>query len=160
MFTSRSLFIPERWQHFVQKKRSFNIVHFLLIRNVFVYQEAEEELSAKSVFGGAKASQEADNILILQERRTDTGRRKFLQVCSTNKMSSFLLIVIQVYRHIPFETSFDESNILPNQQVVKNRYSGDLGAMPLEFHKESLSFAPPKKANLVRRNPSSVAEGH
>ena len=30
-------------------------------------------------------------------------------------------------------------------QVSKNRYAGDLGIMPLEFHKESLSFAPRKK---------------
>lgn len=31
------------------------------------------------------------------------------------------------------------------RQVSKNRYAGDLGIMPLEFHKESLSFAPRKK---------------
>ena len=37
-------------------------------------------------------------------------------------------------------------------QVVKNRYAGDLGIMPLEFHKDSLSFAPRKKTKLARRN--------
>jgi hypothetical protein len=30
-------------------------------------------------------------------------------------------------------------------QVAKNRYSGDLGVMPLEFDKSSLSYAQKKK---------------
>lgn len=30
-------------------------------------------------------------------------------------------------------------------QVVKNRYSGDLGIVPLEFDKNTLSFAQKKK---------------
>ena len=48
----------------------------------FPRQEAIEELSTSSIFGGAKASQEADNILILQEKRTnDPNRRsKYLEV--------------------------------------------------------------------------------
>lgn len=77
-------------------------------------KEGTEELSTSSIFGGAKASQEADNVLILQDKRL-TERRKYLQ-------------------------------------VVKNRYAGDLGIMPLEFHKDSLSFAPRKKTKLARRN--------
>lgn len=41
-----------------------------------------DELSASSIFGGAKASQEADNVLILQDKRTNdpTCRRKYLEV--------------------------------------------------------------------------------
>jgi twinkle protein len=41
-----------------------------------------EELSTSSIFGGAKASQEADNILILQDKRTNdpNHRRKYLEV--------------------------------------------------------------------------------
>jgi hypothetical protein len=52
--------------------------HFFLI----VLQEDAEELSTSSIFGGAKASQEADNILILQDKRlTDpSSRRKYIQV--------------------------------------------------------------------------------
>lgn len=30
-------------------------------------------------------------------------------------------------------------------KVAKNRYSGDLGIMPLDFDKSSLSFAPKKR---------------
>jgi twinkle protein len=46
------------------------------------HQEAMEELSTSSIFGGAKASQEADNILILQDKRTNdpNHRRKYLEV--------------------------------------------------------------------------------
>lgn len=41
-----------------------------------------DELTTSSIFGGAKASQEADNILILQDKRStdSTNRRKYLQV--------------------------------------------------------------------------------
>ncbi|XP_077517974.1 mitochondrial DNA helicase isoform X1 [Amblyomma americanum] len=40
-----------------------------------------EELSTSSIFGGAKASQEADNVLILQDRRLNSQQgRKHLQV--------------------------------------------------------------------------------
>ena len=71
-----------------------------------------------SIFGGAKASQEADNILILQDRRLNSPRgKKFIQ-------------------------------------VTKNRFSGDLGMFPLEFDRESLSYAP-KKKNIVARSVQS-----
>ncbi|XP_064480611.1 twinkle mtDNA helicase-like [Ornithodoros turicata] len=41
----------------------------------------QEELSTSSIFGGAKASQEADNVLILQDKRLSSVRgRKHLQV--------------------------------------------------------------------------------
>ncbi|KAG5887525.1 hypothetical protein JTB14_022137 [Gonioctena quinquepunctata] len=64
----------------------------------------DEDLTASSIFGGAKASQEADNILIVQDKRLSSVRgKKYLQ-------------------------------------VVKNRYSGDLGIMPLDFDKNSLSY--------------------
>lgn len=64
-----------------------------------------EELGNSSIFGGAKASQEADNILILQDKRLSMLRgKKYLQ-------------------------------------VTKNRFDGDIGIMPLDFDKETLSFA-------------------
>ncbi|XP_033748522.1 twinkle protein, mitochondrial-like [Pecten maximus] len=44
-------------------------------------KEKEEELSTASVFGSAKATQEADNILILQDRRKTNPRAgKYIQV--------------------------------------------------------------------------------
>lgn len=68
-----------------------------------------EDLTSNSIFGGAKASQEADNILIIQDKRLSAVRgKKYLQ-------------------------------------VVKNRYSGDLGIMPLDFDKASLSFQQKRK---------------
>ncbi|CAG0890142.1 unnamed protein product [Darwinula stevensoni] len=68
-----------------------------------------DELTTSSIFGGAKASQEADNVLILQDRRLSSLRGK---------------------KYI---------------QVTKNRFSGDLGIMPLEFDKESRTFSLKKK---------------
>ncbi|XP_051162071.1 mitochondrial DNA helicase [Leptopilina boulardi] len=69
----------------------------------------DEELSVSSIFGSAKASQEADNVLIIQDKRLTSLRgKKYLQ-------------------------------------VVKNRYSGDLGIMLLEFDKSSLSYSSKKK---------------
>ncbi|XP_058833072.1 mitochondrial DNA helicase [Topomyia yanbarensis] len=68
-----------------------------------------EDLTTSSIFGGAKASQEADNVLIIQDKRLTSVRgKKYLQ-------------------------------------VAKNRYSGDLGIMPLDFDKASLSYAQKRK---------------
>ena len=46
------------------------------------FQERDtDELTISSIFGGAKASQEADNVLIIQDRRAHTVRgRKYVQV--------------------------------------------------------------------------------
>lgn len=42
-----------------------------------------EDLTTSSIFGGAKASQEADNVLIIQDKRLQSVRgKKFLQVKS------------------------------------------------------------------------------
>ncbi|XP_050422258.1 mitochondrial DNA helicase [Adelges cooleyi] len=67
-----------------------------------------EQLSVNSIFGTAKATQEADNILIIQHKTLESLKiKKYLQ-------------------------------------IVKNRYNGNLGVMPLEFNKHSLSFAQQK----------------
>jgi len=48
------------------------------------------ELTNNSIFGGIKASQEADNILILQDKRLSTPRgKKYLQV-TKNRFSGDL----------------------------------------------------------------------
>ncbi|CAG9107496.1 unnamed protein product [Plutella xylostella] len=68
-----------------------------------------DDLSTSSIFGSAKASQEADNVLIIQDKRLTAVRgKKYLQ-------------------------------------VAKNRYSGDLGIVPLEFDKDALSYQAKKK---------------
>ena len=50
--------------------------------NLLILSQEVDELSTSSIFGGAKASQEADNILILQDKRTidPSCRRKYLEV--------------------------------------------------------------------------------
>jgi len=55
------------------------------------FQEGNDvELSNSSIFGGAKASQEADNILIIQDKRLSTPRgKKYLQV-TKNRFSGDL----------------------------------------------------------------------
>ncbi|TMW45547.1 hypothetical protein DOY81_009373 [Sarcophaga bullata] len=79
-------------------------VHVTLVMHPRKERE-EDDLTTSSIFGSAKASQEADNVLIIQDKRlTSLKGKKYLQ-------------------------------------IVKNRYSGDLGIMPLEFNKEALSYA-------------------
>lgn len=81
-------------------------------------EKESEDLTTSSIFGGAKATQEADNVLIIQDKRLTSVRgKKYLQ-------------------------------------IAKNRYSGDLGIMPLEFDKKSLSYAqkPKKKIDLNELN--------
>lgn len=44
-------------------------------------ERVEEDLTTSSIFGGAKASQEADNVLIIQDKRLTSVRgKKYLQV--------------------------------------------------------------------------------
>lgn len=70
------------------------------------HQEAMEELSTSSIFGGAKASQEADNILILQDKRTNdpNHRRKYLEVNFV-----FYLAGKLKWLHFFFSTGIEES---------------------------------------------------
>lgn len=73
-----------------------------------------EDLTTSSIFGSAKATQEADTVLIIQDKRLTAIRgKKYLQ-------------------------------------VAKNRYSGDLGIMPLDFDKEGLSYATKRKKTEER----------
>ncbi|XP_072154968.1 mitochondrial DNA helicase isoform X2 [Bemisia tabaci] len=69
-----------------------------------------EQLSANSIFGSAKASQEADNVFIIQHK----------QHSQTAELNKYL-------------------------QVAKNRFCGDLGIVPLQFHKDSRSFSKSKE---------------
>ncbi|XP_017488408.1 PREDICTED: twinkle protein, mitochondrial [Rhagoletis zephyria] len=118
MGTSMTLKSDKFWEQdaIISAFRSFatkNNVHVTLVMHPRK-ERAEEDLTASSVFGTAKATQEADNVLIIQDKRLTSIRgKKYLQ-------------------------------------IVKNRYSGDLGIMPLEFDKESLSYSlsnKKKKAN-------------
>ncbi|XP_060534492.1 mitochondrial DNA helicase isoform X2 [Cylas formicarius] len=82
-------------------------------------EKDSEELTTGSIFGGAKASQEADNVLIIQDKRLSSIKgKKYLQ-------------------------------------IAKNRYSGDLGVMALDFDKKGLSYAQKKlkEKKSVRNEP-------
>lgn len=39
-------------------------------------------------------------------------------------------------------------------QIAKNRYSGDLGIMPMEFDKQSLSYAQKPKKKIESNEPN------
>ncbi|XP_039745271.1 twinkle protein, mitochondrial isoform X2 [Pararge aegeria] len=81
-----------------------------------------EDLSTSSIFGSAKASQEADNVLIIQDKRLTAVRgKKYLQ-------------------------------------VAKNRYSGDLGIVPLDFDKDSLSYQSKKKTKIKQDEPEKLLD--
>ncbi|EDW64595.2 mitochondrial DNA helicase [Drosophila virilis] len=78
-------------------------------------ERQEDELTTSSVFGTAKATQEADNVLIIQDKRLTSVRgKKYLQ-------------------------------------VAKNRYSGDLGIMPMDFDKDALSYSSSVQSAKRRR---------
>lgn len=45
-------------------------------------ERTNEELTTSSIFGSAKSTQEADNVLIIQDNRLTSVRgKKYLQVC-------------------------------------------------------------------------------
>ncbi|CAM9388280.1 unnamed protein product [Lampetra fluviatilis] len=85
-------------------------------------EDFDRELQTASIFGTAKASQEADNVLILQDRRLSaTHGKKYLQ-------------------------------------LAKNRFDGDLGSIPLEFDKASLTFSATKTRGKVARKSRQGAD--
>ena len=64
-----------------------------------------DNLTGDSIFGGAKATQEADNVMLLQQEEVMANvKRKYIE-------------------------------------VVKNRFSGDLGSIPLFFNKGTLTMS-------------------
>lgn len=91
----------------IEKFRKFATLHNVHVTLVIhPRKDAEERLTVHSIFGGGKATQEADNVLLLQEEEV--------------------------------EGSFMKRKSL---EVVKNRYAGDLGVMPLFFTKQVLCFS-------------------
>ncbi|KAG7159901.1 Twinkle-like [Homarus americanus] len=82
-----------------------------------------QPLSIESVFGGAKVTQEADNVLILQVKE-----------------------------------GFTISQSKKTLQVVKNRYGGQLGEMPLKFHKDSLTLSSCFRQKSKHKTPTEAAE--
>lgn len=90
----------------IQKFRKFATLHNVHVALVIhPRKEDDDRLTANSIFGGAKATQEADNVILLQEEEINPKiKRKYIQ-------------------------------------VVKNRFSGDLGFMPLFFNRTTSTFS-------------------
>ncbi len=65
----------------IQKFRKFATAHNVHVTLVIhPRKEDEVRLSANSIFGGAKATQEADNVVLLQEEDINPKlKRKYLQ---------------------------------------------------------------------------------
>ena len=86
-----------------RKFASLHNVHLTLV--IHPRKEDDDKLTVNSIFGGAKATQEADNVLLLQEEEVNEKvKRKYVQ-------------------------------------VAKNRFTGDLGVVPLFFNRSTTSFS-------------------
>ena len=102
--------------HKFRKFATLHNVHVTLVMHP--RKESEDLLSCNSIFGGAKATQEADNVLFLQEEAiTERIKRKYVQ-------------------------------------VAKNRFSGNLGEVPLIFNSQTLTFSK-KYANKSKKATSN-----
>ena len=98
-----------------RKFATLHNVHVTLV--IHPRKDLEERLTIQSIFGGGKATQEADNVLLLQtEDNEDTlAKKKYLD-------------------------------------VVKNRFSGDLGRMGLQFTKPVLSLSKQVASNIKKKS--------
>lgn len=90
----------------IGKFRKFATLHNVHVTLVIHPRKDDSDLlTTNSISGGAKATQEADNVLLLQQEDiSPTVKRKYLQ-------------------------------------LVKNRFTGDLGTAPLFFNKGTLTFS-------------------
>ena len=95
-----------------RKFATLHNVHVTLV--IHPRKDQEERLTIHSIFGGGKATQEADNVMLLQTEETELPEVK--------------------RKHL---------------EIVKNRYSGDLGIVPLYFTKSVLSLSK-KVANQMK----------
>ena len=87
-----------------RKFATLHNVHVTLV--IHPRKDLEERLTIHSIFGGGKATQEADNVMLLQTEETELPEVK--------------------RKHL---------------EIVKNRFSGDLGIVPLHFTKSVLSLS-------------------
>merc|ERR1711963_748681 len=118
----------------IERFRKFATLHNCHVTLV-IHPRKEVEgdmLSVHSVYGGGKATQEADNVLLLQEEQKDDSffKKKYIE-------------------------------------VVKNRYAGELGVVPLAFTKPFLTMTKKKNGEIVQEametliHPDKIVEeGH
>merc|ERR1712181_72087 len=103
----------------IERFRKFATLHNCHVTLVIhPRKEAEGEmLSVHSVYGGGKATQEADNVLLLQSEQSDDSffKKKYIE-------------------------------------LVKNRYAGDLGIIPLAFTKPYLTMSKKVASEAKKKN--------
>ena len=110
----------ELQEHVIAALRSFATEHACHVTLV-VHPRKEDDgapLTTASIYGAAKVTQEADNVLILQNEFA--GKPKYID-------------------------------------VKKNRFSGDLGQIPVFFNKDQLKFYQGSKPTAPVRESSAVA---
>eukprot|EP00600_Ochromonadales_sp_CCMP1393_P010116 CAMPEP_0174961352 /NCGR_PEP_ID=MMETSP0004_2-20121128/4192_1 /TAXON_ID=420556 /ORGANISM="Ochromonas sp., Strain CCMP1393" /LENGTH=1031 /DNA_ID=CAMNT_0016209787 /DNA_START=137 /DNA_END=3232 /DNA_ORIENTATION=+ len=98
--------VIERFRHFATEKN----VNIILV----IHPRKEDEtslLSISSIFGSAKASQEADLVMILQNALPSTG-----------------------------SGGLTNTHIHRTLEVKKNRYDGHTGSVPLQFNPQTLCY--------------------
>ena len=119
--------------------------------NLYLLKESDDaELQTASIFGSAKASQEADNVIILQDKKGKSSG-KYLQACTVLSLHNIAWFSI-------CDCDFWEAVLFSNvHQVTKNRFDGTLGKVYLDFNRDSLTMSsyqgnPPKKENKLVRS--------
>ena len=98
-------------------------------------EDDPSELGISSIFGSAKSTQEADNVVIMQAQQN----KKHLQVRVAHQICPVRFVSYSLYYYVLLliVLYYVISHVC---QVVKNRFSGDLGVVPLFFDKETVSF--------------------
>lgn len=89
-------------------------------------ESAESKLSMNSIFGTAKATQEADNVFILQAVPKHGGASGGGNYSRSNHKGN---------------TDEDDTTLVKSLDVKKNRFDGKLGCIPLDFDEFSLVYS-------------------
>lgn len=83
-------------------------------------------MSNNSIFGGAKASQEADNILILQDKRLTSPRgKKYLQVTKNRFSGDLGMFTLEFNRECLSYSAKKKPR--PDQVIMKSKSSSSSG---------------------------------
>jgi energy-coupling factor transporter ATP-binding protein EcfA2 len=110
-------------------------------------EQDNSSLGLASVFGSAKATQEADNVMIIQGGLPRTVLRNIQLPDSEGKKASTQLRQSGGVGDLAQHGGFDDPIIgeimgtfFRTIEIRKNRWDGDLGAVPLRFDKSSSRF--------------------
>lgn len=109
-------------------------------------EQDNSSLGLASVFGSAKATQEADNVLIIQSGLPKTILRN-IQIPAESGTKSTAIRIANTEKDLSQNGGFDDpiigeimSTFFRTIELRKNRWDGDLGNVPLRFDKKSNRF--------------------